>query len=652
MASDTPTVEALQAENTQLRQRIAELEQDTSLFRAIFEHSSEALFIIEEGRFTVCNQATLDLFGCSSSDQLLGHHPAELSPEYQPDGRLSTEKAEELIATAFRQGSVRFDWYHRTVDGRIFPAEIFLTIISLNGRTLVYGNWRDITERKNIEQAWHATRRQMQAVISSAPLILFSIDAEGVFTLSEGKGLELVGLQPGQVVGQSVFELYKELPELLEAVRGAFAGKTQICPTNVGDIFFDNYLTPLYDEQGQQQGVIGIAIDVSERQRAQVVLKRSEERLRTIIEAIPTGICITNRDYSYEYVNPAYCKLYNYTPEELIGQTFTKVVPEEQRPALTALHDQFMGQRAEVRGEWQVVDRAGQLLSILADAAHIIDVDGLPKKVTFVTDITARKQAEEDLLKFKTLVENAPDAIFAADLKGHITYANPSCRTMYGYGDEIIGLPIVNFAQGNQARIDQLMDTLWQEGAWQGSVTHQRKDGSTFPVQVSTFLIHDARNDPIAIVSMHHDMTERVQQEQERVELQQQIIEAQRNTVRELSTPLIPIAEDVVIMPLIGTVDSQRAQQVMEALLEGIARYQAEIVILDITGVQVVDTQVANAFIHAAHAVKLLGARIMLTGIQPQIAQTLVHLGVDLSSIETQSSLQAGIAAVLGHQRH
>jgi len=137
------------------------------------------------------------------------------------------------------------------------------------------------------------------------------------------------------------------------------------------------------------------------------------------------------------------------------------------------------------------------------------------------------------------------------------------------------------------------------------------------------------------------------QAEAERAALHEQIIEAQRAALRELSTPLIPVSDNVVIMPLIGTIDTGRAQQVMETLLEGVAHQQATLAILDITGVSVVDTQVAQALVSAAQAVRLLGARVMLTGIQPQIAQTLVHLGVDLSSIETRGSLQAGIATAL-----
>jgi anti-anti-sigma regulatory factor len=123
--------------------------------------------------------------------------------------------------------------------------------------------------------------------------------------------------------------------------------------------------------------------------------------------------------------------------------------------------------------------------------------------------------------------------------------------------------------------------------------------------------------------------------------------QAQAAALAELSTPLIPISDTVVVMPLIGAVDARRAQQVLEALLEGIGSSGADVAILDITGVPVVDTMVANGLIQAAQAARLLGATVMLTGIRPEVAQTLVGLGVDLRGIVTHSTLQSGIAAVL-----
>jgi anti-anti-sigma factor len=159
------------------------------------------------------------------------------------------------------------------------------------------------------------------------------------------------------------------------------------------------------------------------------------------------------------------------------------------------------------------------------------------------------------------------------------------------------------------------------------------------PVEVET--LHSAATLVGAALYSH-------QTNQKNLAIQQQIIEAQRDMLHELSTPLIPLNEQVVIMPLIGTIDSKRSQQIMETLLEGVAQQQAELVIVDITGVEAVDTQVAQALVGAAQAVKLLGARVMLTGIQPRIAQMLVSLGVDLSTIETRASLQKGIAEAVG----
>jgi rsbT co-antagonist protein RsbR len=152
------------------------------------------------------------------------------------------------------------------------------------------------------------------------------------------------------------------------------------------------------------------------------------------------------------------------------------------------------------------------------------------------------------------------------------------------------------------------------------------------------------------LASMLVDVTERKRAEKalrQSIALEETIL-AQNAVLAELSTPLIPISDQIVAMPLIGSVDSRRAQQVIETLLQGIATSGAQIAILDITGVPVVDTQVADALIRAAQAVKLLGAEVVLTGIRPEVAQTLVGLGTDLRGIVTRSSLQSGIAYATG----
>lgn len=127
-------------------------------------------------------------------------------------------------------------------------------------------------------------------------------------------------------------------------------------------------------------------------------------------------------------------------------------------------------------------------------------------------------------------------------------------------------------------------------------------------------------------------------------EQQQRIIQMQQAALAELSTPLIPISDTVLVMPLIGAIDTVRAGQILEALLQGVSERRPKGVIIDITGVAAVDTQVASSLVQAAQAVRLLGARAILTGIRPDVAQTLVSIGIHLNEVKSFSTLQDGIA--------
>jgi rsbT co-antagonist protein RsbR len=124
-------------------------------------------------------------------------------------------------------------------------------------------------------------------------------------------------------------------------------------------------------------------------------------------------------------------------------------------------------------------------------------------------------------------------------------------------------------------------------------------------------------------------------------------IHLQKMALQELSAPLIPIFDNITVMPLVGTIDTERAKRIMENLLHGVVKYRSEVVLIDITGVPVVDTMVAHHIIQASDAVRLVGAKCLLVGIRPEIAQTIVNLGIDLDKITTKNSLQKGIEAAL-----
>ena len=120
-------------------------------FRVLFEQSSEALVLVVDGGIADANQAALEMLGCSAISELVGRQPSEFSPQYQPDGRLSTEKATEVNSTAKRRGHFRFEWVHQSSDGRVLPCEISVTELTIGGKSAQLVAWRDLTIQKESE---------------------------------------------------------------------------------------------------------------------------------------------------------------------------------------------------------------------------------------------------------------------------------------------------------------------------------------------------------------------------------------------------------------------------------------------------------------------------------------------------------------------
>jgi rsbT co-antagonist protein RsbR len=137
------------------------------------------------------------------------------------------------------------------------------------------------------------------------------------------------------------------------------------------------------------------------------------------------------------------------------------------------------------------------------------------------------------------------------------------------------------------------------------------------------------------------------------VQERERVIRQQQEAIRELSTPVLQVRERLLILPIIGVVDSERARQLTEQLLRGVRSNRAKVVVMDITGVPSVDATVANHLVQTVEASRLLGATVIVTGLSPEIAQTLVTIGVDLTKMNTVGDLQGGIEeaeALLGYK--
>ena len=435
-------------------------------------------------------------------------------------------------------------------------------------------------------------------------------------------------------------------------VTSAFAVHAVPLPDQHVAVMFENITARKQADQQLQQLNAELEQRVAERTAE---LRHKQVLLRSVLDNSPAAIYIKDLEGTFLVVNQKTAALLNITPEEMQGKRDTDLFPAEFAAQWRANEQRAIAAGTAVMLE-ETVNQPDGIRYLLSVRTPLYNEEGQIYAISGVsTDITERKQQEAELRVFKALADNALDGVAMADLDGTLAYINPACKVMFQMPEIEAGMSVLSLypAEVEMGTMlhRQILPAVMERGAWIQEIELPHPDGSRWIAQHNIFVVRDEQGQPIKVANLLRDVTARRKQAAEHEALQQQLIEAQRHALRELSTPLIPISERVVIMPLIGAIDSNRAQQVMETLLEGVARHGAELAILDITGVQVVDTQVAQAFIHAAQAVRLLGAQVMLTGIQPQIAQTLVHLGVDLSGIITRGSLQAGIAAAL-HNTH
>jgi rsbT co-antagonist protein RsbR len=499
-----------------------------------------------------------------------------------------------------------------------------------------------------------------RTILESSPDNILIWDEHYNYLYANQAAIDQVGTTRDMVIGKNIRDGLGHIPDFMQVWMNRIdhviaTGETlhREESLQIGDITATSISTmfPVRDKAGKVYAMGLIYRDITER-------KRTEEQLslfKLLVDNSPDGIGIADSQGIFTYVNPAYGALTGYG-KDMIGMSVNDLLPDNSEVDAGVVIGAIMQGDGFWRGELTYQHKDGTPLPIQASVFVAYDdrgeILGIP---AIVRDITEQQRREKELHQQAQIQEQVRGSIVVVDMQGIITSWNRDSARLFGYtAEEIIGKPIASLypPEEQERLITEVIGPLQEQGELETESMVWTKTGERFPVLLSLSLLRDDSGTPVGMIGFSTDLREQKQMEAERAAMQEQIIDAQRSALRELSTPLIPITDEVVIMPLIGTLDSGRAQQVMEALLEGVAQYQADLVILDITGVSVVDTQVAQAFIQAAQAVRLLGAQVMLTGIQPQIAQTLVHLGVDLSSIQTQGSLQAGIAAALKKRQH
>ena len=338
--------------------------------------------------------------------------------------------------------------------------------------------------------------------------------------------------------------------------------------------------------------------------------------------------------------------------EELTARPFVDFVHPDDREATLAVAARLPSEDEELvhfQNRYECKDASYKWISW---TASVDSKSGLIFATAHdITDHVETQQRLERALSaaqtFRLLLEATSDLVGLARPDGTIFFTNQAGADMVGTSAEQlqdVHVSKLHPPAYSAYLAEEAIPKTLEEGVWSGEGELLRADGSVLPVSQVIVPIYDRAGQLSATGTFIRDISRAKQLEAE-LRAQAERLSA---ALMAMSTPLIPLTPEIVVMPLIGQMDSERAQQVLEVALEGVQQSGAKIILLDITGLAALDAEVAAALIRAARALRLLGAQTILTGVRPQVAQTLVSLELDLEGITTQATLQAAIAQLLG----
>lgn len=250
----------------------------------------------------------------------------------------------------------------------------------------------------------------------------------------------------------------------------------------------------------------------------------------------------------------------------------------------------------------------------------------------------------------RSLIEASLDPLVTISPDGKITDVNEATVKVTGAPrEELIGTVFSNyFTDPGKAR-DGYRRVFAEGSVTDYPLTIRHRDGRVTDVLYNASVYRDAQGNVAGVFAAARDITAQKRTEaalaKTNLELQAQVEERRRaeRVILELSTPVLQLRDRLLMLPIIGILDSQRARQLTEQLLRSIRDNRAKLAVVDITGVPAVDSKVANHLLQTAEAARLMGATVILTGLSPEVAQSLVSIGVDLSRLTTVGDLQGGI---------
>ena len=493
---------------------------ENNWFKQLFNLSPDPAWVIEDNRFVECNTAAFKILGYSSRDEFLNVHPSRLSPPVQADGEDSYSKAERMMAIAIERGSHRFEWIHTRTDGTDFDVEVTLSSIVVADRKVIYCVWRDISERKQMENMLINERENLRAILNKIGDPVFVKNNDHRVIRANDAFYDMFGMNENLVIGKTLAEHVPEDERL-----SFLAIDRRVLDTGVPDEseetltlrgFTRTIITrkALFIDHFGERYLVGSIHDITERKRSEEKLKQSDMFFRTMAETLPVAIYVSSGlDQVCEYLNPAFVKLFGYTKKEVpsVAEWWSLAYPD---PAY----------RQSLKEEWQNrVKLAIHTESKIESMETVVKSKDESKKniawnfitigdknFAFGVDLTDLKQAEREQAIAATAF-NAYEGMAVTDKEGTILKVNKSFTRITGYSSaEAIGNNPRILKSGRETAdfYVSMWETIKSVGAWEGEILNRRKNGEVYPEYLTISAVKDALGNVTNYVGTFNDITQ------------------------------------------------------------------------------------------------------------------------------------------------